>query len=275
MQGGPVRSDVRDREFDNLLHAAHDFADRSGQTVLQYFRQQPPVDNKATGGAFDPVTQADRDAERIISDGLRDRFPDHGMVGEEFGTRKGAGRFDWVVDPIDGTRAFIMGSPLWGTLIGVLENGRPYLGLMNQPFTRERFWSGPDASYLRVGDGKPSVIKTRPCASLSDATLTTTHPNLFEGAFELAALAKLEGEVRMTRFGGDCYGYALLAAGFVDLIIESRLKPYDIVALIPIIERAGGRITTWDGAPATEGGNILASGDPKLHDIALKAIASA
>ena len=167
--------------FPVLLKIAHELADLSGPVVLKHFRSAVAIDNKAGKGAFDPVTKADRAAERVISQTLLARFPDHGIVGEEYGTREGAGRYNWVVDPIDGTRAFIMGSPLWGTLIGLLDNGAPSLGIMDQPFTGERFWSGATASYVRVGKGPARKIKTRSCASLSTATLTSTHPDLFEG----------------------------------------------------------------------------------------------
>ena len=261
--------------FPALLKIAHELADLSGPVVLKHFRSAVAIDNKAGKGAFDPVTKADRAAERVISQTLLARFPDHGIVGEEYGTREGAGRYNWVVEPIDGTRAFIMGSPLWGTLIGLLDNGAPSLGIMDQPFTGERFWSGATASYVRVGKGPARKIKTRSCASLSTATLTSTHPDLFEGPAQQKTLAALKGSVQMTRYGGDCYGYCLLAAGYVDLIVESGLKPYDIVALIPIIERAGGTITTWDGGPATNGGNVVASGDVRVHEAALKMIAKA
>lgn len=260
-------------DFPTLLKFAHELADTSGPAVLKHFRTPIGVDNKAGIGAFDPVTKADRAAERVISKAIRTRFPDHGMVGEEYGTRDGAGHYSWVVDPIDGTRAFIMGSPLWGTLIGLLDDGKPCLGLMDQPFTGERFWSANAASYMRIGSGAVKKIKTRPCAALADAVLTSTHPDLFEGQKQQKTLSVLKSAVRMTRYGGDCYGYCLLAAGHVDLIIESGLKSYDIVALIPIIEKAGGRVTTWDGKPATSGGNIIAAGDPRIHEAAMKLIA--
>lgn len=263
----------RGSEFKNVLSVAHDLADRSASVILRSFRRQTAVENKACGLSFDPVTEADRGAERVMRRALRTTFPSHGIVGEEFGQQSGDGRFEWVIDPIDGTRAFIMGSPLWGTLIGVRENGLPYLGVMNQPFTRERFWSDQTASFMRIADGPARRIKTRACVALDQAILTSTHPYLFDGPAKQKTLARLKSAVRMTRYGGDCYGYCLLAAGYVDLIVESGLKPYDIVALIPIIERAGGRVTTWDGKPATDGGNIVASGDPRLHDAALEMIA--
>ncbi len=240
--------------------------------MLRHFRRPIAVENKAGGRAYDPVTVADKGAERAILKALRARFPDHSVVGEEYGTRRGTSTFSWVIDPIDGTRSFVAGSPLWGTLIGVLKDGSPYLGLVDQPFTGERFWSGANASFSRCGE-RERRIKTRSCSKLGEAVLTTTHPDLFESDLQKGVFAEFKASARMTRFGGDCYGYCMLAAGFVDLIVEAGLKSYDIVALIPIIERAGGRVTTWDGGPAQQGGDIIASGDPRLHEAALKRIA--
>lgn len=259
--------------IETLLPFAHTLADLSGRAILPHFREAIAVDNKSGPGDFDPVTVADRAAEEAIAAAIRAAYPDHGMVGEEFGSHATDARFKWVVDPIDGTRAFIMGYPVWGTLIGLLDGADPVLGMMDQPFTRERFWTGPSKSYLRLGDGAPRVIRTRACARLEDAVLSTTHPDLFVMGEEADGFARLKAKVRMTRYGGDCYAYALLAAGFVDLIAEAGLKPHDIVALIPLIERAGGRITTWTGGPATDGGRILASGDPRLHERALRVLA--
>lgn len=257
--------------FKALLAGAHAFADLSGPAVLKHFRKAIAVDNKA-GSGFDPVTAADRGAERVIARALKARFPGHSITGEEFGSSQSGSRYRWVVDPIDGTRAFIMGSPLWGTLIGLLDGAEPVLGIMDQPFTGERFYSGEKTSHLRR-NGKTATLKTRACANLKDAVLTSTHPGLFEPGRQQETLARLETCVRMTRFGGDCYAYCLLAAGFVDLIIEPGLKSYDIAALIPIIERAGGVVTTWDGGPPSDGGNIIACGDKRLHEAALKVIA--
>jgi myo-inositol-1(or 4)-monophosphatase len=218
------------------------------------------------------VTVADRSAERAIRAHLAKRRPDHGIIGEEFAHQQGAGRFDWVIDPIDGTKAFIMGSPLWGTLIGLLDRGVPVLGLMDQPFTGERVWSSARAAHWRLPDGRVKRIKARACAQLRDAILTTTSPDLMGGAEEQGAFARLKARVRMTRYGGDCYNYCLLAAGHIDLVVEAGLKPHDIVALIPIIERAGGCVTTWDSGSARQGGRIVAAGDPKLHQAAVKVL---
>jgi myo-inositol-1(or 4)-monophosphatase len=263
-----VKSGARP-SFKVLLDFAHELADLSGEVIRPYFRKPIAVTNKAKKGAFDPVTAADQATERAIVRAIARRWPDHGVLGEEYGGVRDGARLTWVVDPIDGTRAFIMGSPLWGTLIGLRDGQAPLLGLMDQPFTRERFWSAETASFLRTGDGKARRLKTRACTRLADAVVTTTHPDLFEPGFEAQAFARLKSKARMTRYGGDCYGYCLLAAGFVDIVIESGLKPYDVVALIPIIERAGGRVTTWKGEPAAAGGRILATGDARLHDEAL------
>lgn len=259
--------------FKVLLEGAHCFADLSGPAILKSFRHRIAVDNKVNGG-FDPVTAADRGAEKVIASALKARFPDHALTGEEFGELDGLSQYRWIVDPIDGTRAFIMGSPLWGTLIGLMDGGQPLLGLMDQPFTGERFWSSEKRTHMRRGPaGKTMTLKTRPCTKLSDAVLTSTHPGLFAKGRQQEILARFEKSVRMTRFGGDCYGYCLLAAGFVDLIIEPSLKTYDIAPLIPIIERAGGVVTTWSGEPASAGGDILASGDRRVHEAALKVLA--
>lgn len=248
---------------------AHGLADLSGAAILPYFRRTLAVKNKAGDAGFDPVTAADRKAERVIRAAITKTFPDHGIVGEEFATINGAGRYRWIVDPIDGTRAFIMGSPLWGTLIGLADYDTPVLGLMDQPFTRERFWAYRGVARMRGPDGKTRKLATRGCKGLAEAVLTSTHPDLFGSAKEVSAFARLKARARLTRYGGDCYGYCLLAAGFVDIVVEAGLKSYDVAALIPIIEGAGGRITTWDNKPALEGGRILATGDARVHKEAL------
>jgi myo-inositol-1(or 4)-monophosphatase len=248
---------------------AHELADISGDVILPYFRKPLTVRNKAGPAAFDPVTAADRAAERAIRKATRARFPDHGIVGEEYGAVAGKGRYRWLIDPIDGTRAFIMGSPLWGTLIGLMDGPAPILGLMNQPFTGERFWSDGRQAHWRGPHCKDRRIKTRACARLADAVLTSTHPDLFASAEEAERFDAVRSRTRMTRFGGDCYGYCLLAAGCVDLVIEAGLKPFDIVALVPIIEAAGGLVTTWEGGSPSEGGRIIAAGDRRVHQEAL------
>jgi myo-inositol-1(or 4)-monophosphatase len=272
IQGERVPESSLESEFQAIVRVAHELADLSGPVVLKYFRKATPVENKAVGGAFDPVTKADRGAEKAIVQALATRLPDHGVIGEEFGVKPGTSAYQWVIDPIDGTRSFIIGSPLWGTLIGVLRDGKPIFGLMDQPFTGERFWSDARASYLSRGGGRPTRLKTRACTRLEDAVLTSTHPDLFESPAQASALARLKDVALLTRYGGDCYNYCLLAAGFVDIVLEPALKSYDIAALIPIIERAGGRVTTWDGGDASNGGDVIASGDALLHEAALELI---
>ncbi len=261
------------KTFKTFLELAHLLADRAGEVILPQFRRKIAVANKAQAGAYDPVTVADRRAERAISRLIAEHFPDHGITGEEHGTARAEARFHWVIDPIDGTRAFITGSPLWGTLIGLLDGGTPILGLMDQPFTKERAWSGANASFARDGDGAARRIKTRACRDLTSAVLMTTSPEMFAKGAESERFQRLQAKARMTRFGGDCYAYVLLAHGFVDLVVEAGLQSYDVVALIPIIERAGGRMTTWDGQPATNGGRIVAAGDPRLHAQILETLA--
>lgn len=253
-----------------LVETAHDLADASGKAILKHFRRPIAVDNKAAASGFDPVTEADRAGERAIRKRLSVLHPDHGILGEELGVKTGQAPYTWVIDPVDGTRAFITGMPLWGTLIGVTCEGHAEIGLMDQPYTRERVWSSATATQWRGTDGRVRRARTAPCAKLADARLTTTSPDLFARGYESAAFARLRAEARLTRFGGDCYGYCLLAAGHIDVIIEAGLQSYDIVALIPIIERAGGVVTTWDGGRAEEGGRILACGDPRLHEAVLK-----
>lgn len=253
--------------FTALLDIAHHLADLSADVIRPRFRRPIPVDDKSVGKApFDPVTAADRDAERTMRRYLQKHHPSHAIVGEEHGAHDGDGssQLRWVIDPIDGTKAFITGSPLWGTLIGLLDGEEPLLGMMNQPFTGERIWASRTATHWRTADGRIRKAKTRTCPKLEQAILTTTGPNLFaekdrQKFFDVAARA------RMTRYGGDCYGYCLLAGGYTDVLIETNLKLHDVVALIPIIERAGGRITTWEGEPATKAGRIVAAGDPALH----------
>ena len=258
-----------------LIDFAHELADVAGRAILPHFRRRLVVDNKAGDGGYDPVTVADRAAERAVRKLIAARFPDHGFEGEETGTAAETARLRWVVDPIDGTRAFVLGLPVWGTLIGLTEDGMPRLGIMDQPFTAERYWSGGRGSRYRGPDGKERKLTTRACADLGRAMMTTTHPELFARGAEMKGFEAIKARVKACRYGGDCYTYCLLAAGHIDIIVEAGLKPYDITALIPIIEGAGGCVTTWDGGSAARGGRILATGDPKLHAAAMAVLAGA
>lgn len=241
-----------------------DLATVSGTAILPFFRTAiAATDKSAVGAAFDPVTEADRAAEATMRQMIRRTFPSHGIIGEEYGDERTDAEFVWVLDPIDGTKAFISGLPMWGTLIGLLRNGAPCYGLMHQPFTRERFF-GDGGSAVWRGQSGQRELRTRSCASLNEATLSCTSPRMFKDA-NLEAFERVEREVRLARFGCDCYAYCMLAAGLMDVVIELDLKPYDIVALVPIIEGAGGIVTTWTGEPAAKGGSIVASGDRRLH----------
>ncbi len=249
-------------------------ADVAGETILPFFRSALGAQNKANVGAFDPVTEADRAAEVAMRRQIEAQFPAHGIVGEEFGATREDAPYVWVLDPIDGTKSFISGLPMWGTLIGLKHNGRPCYGMMSQPFTRERFfgdgaaswWTGP----AHRGSGRERRrLRTRACADVSEATVMTTSPRLFS-ADKRAAYERVESRARIPRYGGDCYAYCALAAGHVDLVIEDGLNAYDIVALIPIIEGAGGVVTTWDGGDASGGGSIIAAGDVRAHEQAMK-----
>ena len=243
----------------------------SGETILPFFRTSLLVDNKSNRHDFDPVTEADRAAEAVMRRLIKANFPQHGIVGEEFGNEREEADYVWVLDPIDGTKSFIAGFPIWGTLIALLHKGMPVFGMMHQPFIGERF-SGDNASAIyrnSIGERRLSV---RRCASLREAVCYTTSPLLMNEA-DRAAFGRVESKVRLSRYGGDCYSYCMLAAGHLDLVIETELKPYDIAALIPIINGAGGIVTNWEGGPAQTGGRIIAAGDKRVHEAAMKILA--
>lgn len=243
-------------------------ATSSGETILPFFRTSLGIDNKQAGSGFDPVTEADRAAEAAMRKLISTHFPRHGIVGEEFGNERADAEYVWVLDPIDGTKSFIGGFPVWGTLIALLHNGVPAFGMMHQPYIRERF-SGDNGAARYRGPNGERQLAVRRCPSLSEATLYTTSPLLMNEA-QRESFGSVERQVRLSRYGGDCYAYCMLAAGHVDLVIESGLKSYDIAALVPIITGAGGIVTTWDGKPAHNGGNIIAAGDPHVHEAAMK-----
>jgi myo-inositol-1(or 4)-monophosphatase len=243
-------------------------ATASGETILPFFRTSLSIDNKNTGHDLDPVTEADRGAEAVMRRMIKENFPKHGIVGEEFGAERADAEYVWVLDPIDGTKSFIAGMPIWGTLIALMHNGAPAYGMMSQPYIGERF-SGDNGAATYKGPSGKRKLSTRRCASLADATLFTTSPRLMKDA-DRTHFERVEKQVRLSRYGGDCYAYCMLAAGHVDLIIETELKTYDIAALIPIINGAGGIVTTWEGEPPQHGGRIVAAGDRRTHDAALK-----
>ena len=234
----------------------------SGDTILPFFRTALAIENKKAGG-FDPVTAADRAAEQTMRALIRKQFPDHGVLGEEYGSERTDAEYVWVLDPIDGTKSFISGMLAWGTLIGLMRFGEPVFGMMHQPFTRERF-SGDGGAARYRGPAGNRDLRVRACAWLEDASLFTTSP-LLMNASDRAAFGRVEDAVKLSRYGGDCYAYCMLAAGLIDLIIETEIKPHDIVALIPIVAGAGGIVTTWENGPAQDGGRIVVAGDKRVH----------
>ena len=244
-------------------------ASASCDTILPFFRTALSVENKKAGG-FDPVTEADRAAEQTMRTLIRKQFPEHGVLGEEYGSQNTEAEYVWVLDPIDGTKSFITGMVAWGTLIGLMRFGEPVFGMMHQPFTRERFTGDGGAARYR-GPAGDRRLHVRSCASLGDAILTTTSPLLMNDA-DRAVFKGLENKVRMSRYGGDCYAYCMLAAGLIDLIVETDIKPHDIVALIPIVTGAGGIITTWENGPAQAGGRIVVAGDARVHKQAMEVL---
>ncbi len=234
---------------------------------LKYFRSSLKIDNKYKIG-FDPVTIADQNAETTIRDIISMAFPEHSIKGEEFEDKKTNSPYTWVIDPIDGTRSYISGLPVWGTLIGLKENGKAIAGLMSQPYIGETFIAVGDSAEF-THQGKTTKLQVRNTKALKNATMFTTDPKLFSNKGDFKAFQKLEEQVLLSRYGVDCYAFSLLAAGQIDLVIEPELKPYDIAPLIAIIENAGGVVSTWSGKRAENGGNIIASATPKLHDRAL------
>lgn len=252
---------------------AHALADAAGQVILPYFRRDMAIANKHDDGGFDPVTEADKRAEEKIRELIRARFPEHGVMGEEFGLETGRSPLTWVIDPIDGTRAFMCGMAQWGTLIGLNDGQRPILGVLDQPYTGERWtgWAGV-AEFARVG-GAPQRLASRRGVRLEDAILSTTSPVGYFTPAETQAFWALSARTRLTRFGGDCYAYGLLAHGCIDIVVESGLKPWDVQALIPIVAGAGGVMTNWQGGDCHDGGQVVACGDPALLPAVLQVLA--
>ncbi|HEX8601150.1 MAG TPA: histidinol-phosphatase [Pseudoduganella sp.] len=245
--------------IDEYLDFARKLADAAAAAALPHFRKRIDVDNKEPG-AYDPVTVADKAAERAMRELIRARYPEHGIVGEEEDDQQGSSPYHWVLDPVDGTRSFICGLPLWGTLVALNDGIRPVVGAMYQPFTQEFYAGSPDGAWL---NGEP--LRTRPCADLGSARLMTTGPEFFRVPAQRAAFDAIAADAQLVRYGADCYAYCLLAGGHIDAVVEAGLKPFDIQALIPIIEGAGGVVTSWNGGDAQHGGTIVACGDRALH----------
>ena len=258
---------VSESQWNEFAAFARRLAEVAGDRTLAHFREPSLIDNKVQGG-FDPVTEADRSAEKAMRALIEKTYPDHGITGEEFPVKSTKSVFKWVLDPIDGTRSFICGMPTWTTLIGLILEGKAVLGVVSQPFVGEIFIGGPFGSWSEHASGKRRLT-VRPAPRLGEAVLTTVAPEIYRSERQLRVLEEMRRQVRMTRFGGDAYFFAMLAAGFVDIAMDAGLAIYDVAALVPIVEGAGGVITTWDGLDATGGGDIVAAASPELHEAAL------
>ena len=248
----------------SYIELAEKLADIARPIVTNYFRSNIKILDKEN---LTPVTAADREAETAIRIVLESECPKHGILGEEFGSHNLDAEYVWIIDPIDGTKAFVTGKPLFGTLIALCKNGSPVLGIIDQPILKER-WIGA-IGHPTTHNG--NLISTRACKRISDAWLSATSPDMFKGKHE-TAFKQLAGKVKFSLYGGDCYSYGLLASGFSDIICEATMQPYDYCALVPIIEGAGGRISNWAGEPLkiSSDGTVLATGDAILHEIAVE-----
>ena len=255
-------------ELDELLRLAAVLADESGAIIQRHFRTAVAVDDKAD---LSPVTIADREAEAAMRRLIEQHFPTHGIVGEEYGRERPEARYVWVLDPIDGTKSFITGKPLYGTLIGLMHEGRAMLGVMNHPALGER-WVGARGRPT-LFNGRP--VRARPCAALAQAALYTTSPYMFKRKADAAAFERVRKAVKLAGFGCDCYHYGLLANGTVDLVIEGGMAVYDYYGTIAVIEGAGGVITDWRGRPLGLecDGRVVAAGDPRNHERVLALVA--
>lgn len=250
-----------------IIETAHALADAARAAILPHFRA-PGLDaeNKLSEG-FDPVTVADRAAEEAMRAILANERPEDSIVGEEFGRKDGSSGLSWVLDPIDGTRGFMSGTPTWGVLIAVSDDNGPIFGMIDQPYIGERFWGGLGQSDM-TGPQGPRELKARAARPLTEAVLFTTFPEVGSEA-ERLGFQSVEKQVKLTRYGMDCYGYALVATGQIDLVIEAGLQSYDIQAPIGVVEAAGGVVTDWQGNPVYEGGRVLAAANPEIHAEAL------
>ncbi len=242
---------------------------QAGEIALQYFRRELAIADKSGGeGKFDPVTRADREVEEFIRREILAHYPDHAVIGEELGTTTSAGAPTWLIDPIDGTRGFLSGLPAWGVLAGVRDAEACLAGAMRQPCLGET-WLGDGKRSFLIGAGRRTRMKTRR-RKLGDAVVCCTHPDMYATDAQREKFAGVLEKCRFSRFGTDCLGYGMLAAGCVDLVVEGGLSAYDIMPLIPVVQGAGGVITDWQGDTAVNGGMIVAAGDARLHDEVLK-----
>lgn len=262
-------------DLSGLDDAVSPLVRRAGEIAMEQFRAAPVVDDKGAGrGPFDPVTEADRMTERYLRGELSSRYPAARIIGEEGGVTGPAGAAEWVIDPIDGTRAYITGVPMWGVLLGLVVDGHPVAGWCRQPYLDETFAAIDGRGWLEHA-GRRQDLRTRPTTDLAEASMYSTHPSMFDSPWARAAFDSLAARVRLQRFGGDCYSYCLLALGAIDLVVEAGLQPYDILPLIPIIEAAGGVVTGPRGTTPLDGGFVIAAASPQLHARAMECLPDA
>jgi myo-inositol-1(or 4)-monophosphatase len=272
------RKDVRfsigrgDRFVREFVEFAVHLADLAGAQILPRFRAALDTENKDKVGGFDPVTVADREAEAAIRREIRRVYPDHGILGEEHGYDAGSSAYTWILDPIDGTRSFVLGQLHWGTLIALNDGTAPIVGLMRQPYTGETFIGTADRSELRRGTST-TRLTARAASRLADVTVCATDPTMFADPAYQAAFGRLAPRARSVRFGGDCYTPCLVAGGWADLVVEAGLKPWDVQPLIPIVQGAGGVITDWSGGPADRATEVIIAANRELHAEVVAALA--
>ncbi len=267
-------SDLSLDRIQGLEAFALELAQAAGAAILPLFRADHGLEDKgaASGAGFDPVTQADRGAEAAMRQAIAARFPHHGVIGEEYGEDRADAEFVWVLDPVDGTRAFVAGLPLWTTLIGLRVQGRPVVGAIAQPFLDEVYLGSKARGSRLVSRGSEQSLAVRPCSRLTEAVIATTDPDLFNGA-ELGAWRQVRAAARLARLGCDAYAYAMVALGRIDLVAEAGLKAWDIEAAVPVIEGAGGVASDWRGeALGANGGQLALAGDRRVLDEALVAL---
>ncbi|MCY4144521.1 MAG: histidinol-phosphatase [Gammaproteobacteria bacterium] len=273
MQLQRYKGDVSQEKLETLVEFAKKTVVQAGKVVLKGFRTRREFVDKSDGSDFDPVTASDRNGEKLIRDAIAKHWPEHGVLGEEFGHHPGNG-LTWVMDPIDGTRAFVSGLLHWGVLLSLYDGRNVLLGAMYQPYVEELYWGTEKESHMLQG-GQIRRLQTSDCTDISEAILSTTDPRLFQDPSESDAFRKVENKVRLCRYGGDCYQYGLVAMGFIDVVIENSLNPWDIQALIPIVRGAGGCISTWDGNDPCMGDRAVATCSKRLHEQVLNALNSA
>jgi histidinol phosphatase-like enzyme (inositol monophosphatase family) len=249
-------------DWDELTRFAITLAKESAKAILPYFRRNADIEVK-DGPVWDPVTEGDRAGERIIRQLIEEHFPDHAIHGEEYGVKEGRSPFTWVLDPVDGTRAFVCGMPTWATLIGLSFEGRPVLGLMNQPVVGDMFYGNPSGAWHDYR-GHVTAMSTRRGVKLPHATIGTTAPELYRSPENQRRFQALRESAQLTRYGGDAYFFCMMAAGHIDIAMDCGLQPYDIIPLLPIVIGAGGVAAEWTGGDLSRGGNVITAGSESL-----------